>query len=364
MYYLGLISGTSVDGIDAALVSFEPQFRVLVAQTIGYTAPLRAKVLDLSQAQAQVSPDDLARLDTELGRAFAAAAAAVIAQADMPTSQIAAIGSHGQTLRHNPGDALAYTMQLGDPNQIVERCGITTVADFRRRDVAAGGQGAPLMPAFHHAILSDSGEARAILNLGGIANLTLLPRNGAIRGFDTGPANGLMDAWCARHCGDPYDRDGALAARGQVDQGLLSALLADPWFALPAPKSTGRDQFHLDWLTTALGNREPSVADVQATLCELSAKTIADSLLVCAPDTRRVLVCGGGAHNPVLMDRLAHRLPGMAVASTASVGLDPDFVEAAGFAWLARETLAGRPGNRVEVTGAQGLRILGAIYPA
>lgn len=363
-YYLGLISGTSVDGIDAALVAFEPQLQILVARTIAYPAPLRATVLALSQAHARVSPDDLARLDTELGRAFADAANAVIAQANIPASHIAAIGSHGQTLRHNPGDALAYTLQLGDPNQIVERCGITTVADFRRRDVAAGGQGAPLMPAFHHGILGDADETRAVLNLGGIANLTLLPRSGAIRGFDTGPANGLMDAWCARHCGEPYDLDGALAAQGQVDEGLLAALLTDPWFAIPPPKSTGRDQFHLDWLDASLGDRKRSVADVQATLCELSANTIADSLRATAPDTRRMLVCGGGVHNPVLMDRLAQRLPGMEVTSTASVGLDPDFVEAAGFAWLARETLAGRPGNRVEVTGATGLRILGAIYPA
>ncbi|MDX2298198.1 MAG: anhydro-N-acetylmuramic acid kinase [Xanthomonadaceae bacterium] len=362
--FLGLISGTSVDGIDAALVSFEPRPQVHFAHTFAYPAPLRAMVLELSQAQARVSPDDLARLDTELGIAFAEAAVSAITRSQVPTSRIAAIGSHGQTLRHNPADALPYTLQLGDPNQIVERCGITTVADFRRRDVAAGGQGAPLMPAFHHALLSDAAEVRSVLNLGGIANLTLLPRSGGVRGFDTGPANGLMDAWCALHLRLPFDRDGALAVQGRVDDALLTALHADPWFALPPPKSTGRDQFHLDWLRAAMGARTLAIADVQATLCELTAITVAQALLAHAADTRRLLICGGGVHNPVLLQRLARHLPGIAVASTATLGLDPDFVEAAGFAWLARETLAGRAGNRAEVTGARGPRVLGAIYPA
>lgn len=363
-YFLGLISGTSADGIDAALVAFEPRLNVCFARTFAYPPALRATVLELSQAASRVSPDDLARLDTQLGLAFAEAAASVIAQSQVPVAQIAAIGSHGQTLRHNPGDASPYTLQLGDPNQIAERCGITTVADFRRRDVAAGGQGAPLMPAFHHAMLGDAGETRAVLNLGGIANVTLLPGDGAVRGFDTGPANGLMDAWCALHRGQPFDRDGALAAQGRIDAPLLRALRADPWFALAPPKSTGRDQFHLDWLRAAIGSRALAVADVQATLCELTAATVAAAVLDHAADTRRLLVCGGGVHNPVLLQRLARHLPGIAVASTATLGLDPDFVEAAGFAWLARETLAGRAGNRAQVTGARGLRVLGAIYPA
>lgn len=363
-HFVGLISGTSVDGIDAALVRFAPRLEVSLAQTFAYPAALRERVLELSQSQSRVAADDIARLDTALGTAFADAAAALIERSRVPVHQIAAIGSHGQTLRHNPGDALPFTLQLGDPNQIAERCGITTVADFRRRDVAAGGQGAPLMPAFHHALLGDAQEARAVLNLGGIANLTVLPRDGGVRGFDTGPANGLMDAWCALHQGAAFDRGGAWAAQGQIDTPLLNALRNDPWFALAPPKSTGRDQFHLEWVRTVLGARHVAVADVQATLCELTALTVADSVREHAPHTQRLLVCGGGVHNAVLMQRLSQHLPDLAVASTTSVGLDPDFVEAVGFAWLARETLAGRPGNRAEVTGARGPRVLGAIYPA
>ncbi len=363
-YYLGLISGTSADGIDAALVSFAPRVQIHAAHTFAYPLAIRERVLELSQASARVTPDDLARLDTAIGRAFADAAEQLIARSGVARAQIAAIGSHGQTLRHNPGDALAYSMQLGDPNQIAERCAITTVADFRRRDVAAGGHGAPLMPAFHAAVLHSGDEDRAVLNLGGIANLTLLPRTGPVRGFDTGPANGLMDAWCALHRGQPFDANGELAGSGAIDSALLAALYADPWFALPPPKSTGRDQFHLDWLRAAIGARAIAVADVQASLCELSALSVADALRASAPATRRLLVCGGGVHNPVLLRRLQAHLPDIALASTAVFGLDPDFVEAAGFAWLARETLAGRAGNRCEVTGARGPRVLGAIYAA
>ncbi len=363
-YYLGLISGTSADGIDAALVSFAPRMQIHAAHTFAYPAAIREQVLELSQASARITPDDLARLDTAIGRAFADAAEQLIERSGLARAQIAAIGSHGQTLRHNPGDALAYSMQLGDPNQIAERCATTTVADFRRRNVAAGGHGAPLMPAFHAALLHSADEDRAVLNLGGIANLTLLPRSGPVRGFDTGPANGLMDAWCALHRGLPFDANGELAGSGAIDNALLAALYADPWFAMPPPKSTGRDQFHLDWLRAAIGARAIAVADVQASLCELSALSVADALRASAPATRRLLVCGGGVHNPVLLRRLQAHLPDVTVASTAVFGLDPDFVEAAGFAWLARETLAGRAGNRCEVTGARGPRVLGAIYAA
>ncbi|MBW8369015.1 MAG: anhydro-N-acetylmuramic acid kinase, partial [Arenimonas sp.] len=227
---------------------------------------------------------------------------------------------------------------------------------------AAGGQGAPLMPAFHVAVMHSPDEDRAILNLGGIANLTLLPRQGDVRGFDTGPANGLMDAWCLRHRGLPYDRDACFAREGRVHEGLLARLLAEPWFAVPPPKSTGRDQFQLAWLQAHMGAETIAPADVQATLCELSAATIADGLRATLPGANRLLVCGGGVHNPLLMERLAHRLPGVDVASTAALGLDPDFIEAAGFAWLARETLAGRPGNLPSVTGARGPRVLGSIH--
>ncbi|GAB2665178.1 anhydro-N-acetylmuramic acid kinase [Arenimonas aestuarii] len=360
--FLGLISGTSADGIDAALVRFEPSPCVLFGRTYPLPPDLLEDVLRLSQAEARLSLDDLGRLDTRLGQAFAQAASQALADAGAAAGDVTAIGSHGQTLRHDPRGAAPFSLQLGDASVIAETTGITTVADFRRRDVAAGGQGAPLMPAFHAAVLRDPGEDRAVLNLGGIANLSLLPRQGDVRGFDTGPANGLMDAWCLRHRQQPYDRGGAFAAEGRVDAPLLAALLAEPWFALPPPKSTGRDQFQLQWLQARLGDQSP--ADVQATLCELSAATVADALLREMPGCRRLLACGGGVHNPELMRRLAARLPGIAVASTASVGIDPDFVEAAGFAWLARETLAGRPGNLPAVTGARGPRVLGAIHRA
>lgn len=358
--FLGLISGTSVDGIDAALVRFSPAPQVLFGRTYPLPATLAGDVLRLSQAEARITLDEAGRLDTRLGQAFAAAALQALADSGTSAGDVTAIGSHGQTLRHDPRGDAPFTLQFGDANVVAERTGITTVADFRRRDVAAGGHGAPLMPAFHAAVLRAEHEERAVLNLGGIANLTLMPRGGVVRGFDTGPANGLMDAWCLEHRGQPYDRDAAFAREGRVDETLLAALLADPWFALPPPKSTGRDQFQLQWLRARLGGQSP--ADVQATLCELSAATVADALRREQPACARLLACGGGAHNPLLMQRLAARLPGVAVASTASVGLDPDFVEAAGFAWLARETLAGRPGNLPAVTGAAGPRVLGAIY--
>ena len=367
--YLGLISGTSADGIDAALVRFEPHCELVFGRTYPWDETLRTRLIALGQGGEATSLDELGELDTTLARAFADAAMQAIADSGTERSQVRAIGSHGQTVRHRPESSAAFTWQMGDGNVIAERSGLTTVADFRRRDVAAGGHGAPLMPAFHAAMLRSSQEDRAVLNLGGIGNFTLLPKlagpkAGEVRGFDTGPANALMDAWCERHTGQAYDASGAFAARGTVDDELLARLLGDPWFALPPPKSTGREQFHLRWLEAQLGTAKFSPADVQATLLELSAITVADALRATQPGTARVLGCGGGVHNAVLMTRIAAHLPGMEVESTAAHGLDPDYVEAMGFAWLARETLAGRPGNLPSVTGARGPRILGAIYPA
>ena len=362
--YLGLISGTSADGIDAALVRFEPECQLMFGRTYPWDETLRARLIALGQGGAATSLDELGALDTTLARAFADAALQAVADAGLQSGQVRAIGSHGQTVRHRPESAAPFTWQMGDGNVIAERSGITTVADFRRRDVAAGGHGAPLMPAFHAALLRSPEEDRAVLNLGGIGNFTLLPRVGDVRGFDTGPANALMDAWCHRHTGQAYDAGGAFAATGRVHAELLARLLADPWFALPPPKSTGREQFHLPWLEAQLGEESLAPADVQRTLLELSATTVADALRATQPDTTRMLVCGGGVHNAALMARLAELLPGVAVDSTAAHGLDPDYVEAMGFAWLARETLAARPGNLPSVTGARGLRVLGAIYPA
>ena len=363
-FHLGLISGTSADGIDAALVEFLPAPRVVAALTIPYPAALRERLLALAQdPEARLSPDAFGSLDAEVGEAFAAAALQLLSQAEIEPAAVAAIGSHGQTLRHRPDAQPAFSLQVGDAARIAERTGITTVADFRRRDIAAGGQGAPLMPAFHAAVFGSGDGDRAVLNLGGIANLTLLPVAGPVRGFDTGPANALLDAWCLRHRGEPFDRDGAFAAEGVLDERPLGQLLADPYFARAAPKSTGREVFHPDWLAA----RVPPGADpanVQATLLELSVESIAQALERELPDCRELLVCGGGVHNSVLMRRLAQRLQPCRVRSTAEAGLDPDHVEAAGFAWLAWRTLQSLPGNLPAVTGARGPRVLGAIHPA
>ena len=366
--FLGLMSGTSADGIDAALVRFDDRdgrlhAALLHGRTHTWRDDIRTRLVELGQGGDVASLDELGQLDVQVGHAFADAANALLAEAGIAASRVRAIGSHGQTVRHRPALAHPFTLQIGDANDIAERSGITTVADFRRRDVAAGGQGAPLLPALHAALLADINEQRAVLNLGGIGNLTLLPVAGDVHGFDTGPANALMDAWCQRHTGATYDKGGAFARAGRIDDTLLSRLLADAWFALPPPKSTGREQFHLDWLATHLhGDEAP--ADVQATLLALTARTIADALQATQPDTRRVLACGGGVHNPVLMAALAASIPDAVVESTAAHGIDPDYIEAMGFAWLARQTLLGLPGNLPAVTGAGGPRVLGAIHPA
>ena len=366
--FIGLMSGTSADGIDAALVRFGDddgplRAELVAAHTHAWDPHVRARLVWLGQGAALDSLDELGELDAQVGEAFAQAALAVLADAGVAAAEVAAIGSHGQTVRHRPYATPPFTMQIDDASRIVERTGIPTVADFRRRDVAAGGHGAPLLPALHQALLHDPGEDRAVLNLGGIANLTLLPRAGEARGFDTGPANALMDLWCHEHTGRHFDEDGAWGATGHVDDALLDRLLDDPWFAQPPPKSSGREHFQRRWLAQRLPPGAAPV-DVQATLRALTARTIADALQATQPVTSRVLVCGGGVHNPALMAQLAEALPGVAIASTASLGLDPDHVEAMGFAWLARQTLRGAAGNLPSATGAAGPRVLGAIYPA
>ena len=364
--FLGLMSGTSADGIDAALVQF-PQSggcRFVRGHTHAWDGATREALIALGQGGEPASMDALGQLDASVGIAFAAAANQLLEDAGVRHEQVQAIGSHGQTIRHRPLSNPAFTWQIGDANRIAELTGITTVADFRRRDVAAGGHGAPLMPAFHLAMLGSADEDRAVLNLGGIANLSLIARDGSIRGFDTGPANALLDGWCQRHLGHAFDADGAFAASGRVDEALLGRLLAEPWFALPPPKSTGREQFHLEWVEAQLGVNALAPADVQATLLELTAATVADALLAQLPGARRVLVCGGGVRNPQLLLRLQARLPSMQIGSSAEHGLDPDYMEAMGFAWLAQETLASRPGNLPSVSGARGPRILGAIHLA
>lgn len=363
--FIGLISGTSADAIDAALLAFDPRPRMLAALAFAYPPAVRAAVLELSRGAATTTLEALGELDVRVGMAFADAANALLRDAGIAREAVAAIGSHGQTIRHRPRSEPAFTIQVGDPSTIAERTGIACVADFRRRDLAAGGEGAPLAPAFHAAVLGAHGEPRAILNLGGIANLTLIPGEPGtpVLGFDTGPANCLLDAWSARHLGMDRDEGGTLARGGRVDESALARWLDYAYFDRPPPKSTGREEFDLDWLARQGGLPE-SPADMLATLTELTARSIVDALRAAAPATRRVIACGGGVHNGFLLERIRARLGGMPLETSREHGIDPDFVEAALFAWLARERIEGRPGNLPSVTGARGPRVLGAIYPA
>lgn len=359
------MSGTSADGIDAALVEFTPAPRLRASHLLAYEPGLRERILRLAAGDPAGDAIDAAgELDTELGVWFARAADELLQKSGIPPAQIRAIGSHGQTIRHRPNGRHPFSWQIADPNAIAARTGISVVADFRRRDLAFGGQGAPLVPAFHRAVFSDPHQARAVVNIGGIANVTLLPADQhRVTGFDTGPGNVLMDAWSGRQLKQPHDTDGAFAATGQVDAGLLQALLADSYFSMPPPKSTGREHFNAAWLDRHLRDTRISVQDVMATLAELTAQSILDAVLHHAVHTERVLICGGGAHNLHLMQRLESLFGESRVESTAQYGIHPDWVEAMAFAWLAHETLAGRPGNLPEVTGATRATILGAIYP-
>ncbi|MGB0134981.1 anhydro-N-acetylmuramic acid kinase [Dokdonella sp.] len=361
--FLGLISGTSTDGIDAALVRFDGGIEVIAARTSPYPAELRQKLLALTEPDAAILLDHLGALDVEIGECFAAAALDLLADAGTPASAVQAIGSHGQTIRHRPDGNHPFSMQIGDAAVIAERTGICTVADFRRADVAAGGQGAPLAPAFHAAALSNHLPC-AVLNLGGIANLSLLGKHMEVLGFDTGPANCLLDAWNMRHRGTSCDLNGEWATSGTVDLALLEVLLDARYFRIQPPKSTGREVFNLDWLDKRLGDQDRKPVDVQATLMALTTRTVADALSASAFKPARVLVCGGGVHNLGLMSALATAISPIPLDSTASVGLDPDFVEAALLAWLARERLAGRSSNLPSVTGARGQRHLGAVFAA
>ncbi len=363
--YLGLISGTSADGIDAALVRFEND-RPQLVDALAHPWPdeLRARILAVAQDETRLDLDAYGRLDVAIGQCFADAAQRLLARNAQHAAAVRAIGSHGQTLRHRPAGEHPFTLQVGDPSVIAERCGVDVVADFRRADVAAGGQGAPLLPAVHAMLLALPGQTRVVLNLGGIANITVLDAEGRVLGFDTGPANGLMDAWCLRHRGTAYDADGAFAASGRVDEALLAALLDDAYFALPAPKSTGREHFHLAWLESHGRVASLAPADVQATLLELSARSVTDAIHRHAPHAIDVLACGGGVHNGLLMQRLGEQLAPCKVTTTAEYSIDPDYLEATAFAWLARQRLLGLPGNLPAVTGARGPRVLGAVYPA
>jgi anhydro-N-acetylmuramic acid kinase len=358
--YAGLMSGTSLDGVDAAVVDFSGTApRLLASSHRPFDPALRAELLALNAAGSS-ELERAALCANALARLYAAAVAETLALASLPASRLRAIGCHGQTVRHRP-DA-GYTIQLGNGALLAELSGARVVTDFRSRDVAAGGQGAPLVPAFHAAVFRSTSEDRAVLNLGGIANLTWLPIGAGPIGFDCGPGNCLMDRWAELHLGTPLDRDGAWAAGAQADASLLQRFLEDPYFAALPPKSTGRDLFNEAWLRARLPvNAEPQV--VQATLLELTARSTADALRRHCAGARRVIVCGGGAHNRALMARLGALLVPIVVESSARHGIDPLLVEAVAFAWLARQALEGRPASLPAVTGARGARVLGAIYP-
>ncbi|MDE2304892.1 MAG: anhydro-N-acetylmuramic acid kinase [Gammaproteobacteria bacterium] len=368
--YLGLISGTSMDAIDAALVDFDSRpMRVVAARAAPYEPRLASRLAALLDAPDAAPLDEIGRIDVQIGAAFAEAALVLLHEAGVPAREVVAIGSHGQTLRHRIEPPAPFTWQIGDPNVIAERTGLTVVADFRRRDVAAGGQGAPLVPPFHDRLFRDERQDRVILNVGGIANVTVLRRGATLLGFDTGPGNRLMDAWIARHRGESFDRDGAFAASGRCDEALLAHLLEEPYFELPAPKSTGRELFNAGWLDARLASApaapggERTAADVQASLRELTAESVARAVRQTAPGAS-IYVCGGGAHNQGLLQAIARRAAPSRVLTTAALGLDPDFVEAAAFAFFARCTLAGVASGDPAVTGARGARVLGAIYPS
>ncbi|MEP7181497.1 MAG: anhydro-N-acetylmuramic acid kinase [Betaproteobacteria bacterium] len=361
--YAGVMSGTSLDGVDAVVADFAPSAG-RTCTLLGFAhRPFATALRDELMALQRDGRDELARAAraaNALADLYAETLGAALAATGIDAGDVAAAGVHGQTLRHRPDEG--WTLQLNNPARVAERADVTVVADFRSRDVAAGGQGAPLVPAFHAALFGGPIH-RAVVNVGGIANVTDLPPDAGTRGFDTGPGNVLLDLWCARHRGLPFDRNGVWAATGRVDDALLAALQSEPFFALPPPKSTGRDLFHAGWLDATLAGRARSPADVEATLVALTATTIADAIRAHCPEAAEVLVCGGGANNMMLMAALAAALAPRVVAATSAHGVAVEHVEALAFAWLARETLAGRAGNLPAVTGARGPRVLGAIYP-
>ncbi len=364
-YYIGLISGTSMDGIDAALVSFgDSTLDILATREHKYPADVRRELATAMHAPGIRFAADIPELHQKVGECFRDAANAVLADAGVEASTVAAIGSHGQTIRHEPDSDDPFSLQIGDPEVIATGTGITTVADFRTADIELGGQGAPLAPAFHEWLFREPGQARVIVNIGGITNITVFAAGDApTTGFDTGPGNTLLDAWIREQKGEAYDRDGAWAASGGVDSALLGALLGDPYFAMPPPKSTGFEHFNLDWLR-AFGGDTLDAADVQATLCELTAVSLADAVRDAAAATGDLLICGGGVHNGELMRRVARQLPDRSISTTADAGLDPDWVEAAAFAWLAMRRLREEPGNLPTVTGASGPALLGNVHRA
>jgi len=366
--YVGLMSGTSIDAIDAALVEVGDSISLRSIYEHPIPEATKAEIARIS-APGDNEVERMGLLDRTLGALFADASLNLLEQADIAPAQITAIGSHGQTIRHRPASSglppeSAFTLQIGDPNTIAELTGITTVADFRRRDVAAGGEGAPLAPAFHASVFSDAACSRAVVNIGGIANATILQGKTLRAGFDTGPGNTLLDHWIQQHRGRSYDHDGDWSAEGKPKQALLDLLFQDSYFARTGPRSTGKEQFHLRWLEQALSELDTiEPQDVQATLAELTAQSIAKGIKSSGVNIDEIYICGGGAHNTDLMRRLYQQFPNATLDTTAALGIDPQWVEAAAFAWLAYRTVNTLSGNAPVVTGARDYKVLGAIYP-
>lgn len=363
--YIGLMSGTSADGADAALVDFSSgQPQLIAALATPYPEDLKARVMAL-YTPSENEIDRLGALDRELGLFFSHCVDKLLAKAKIPAQQITAIGSHGQTIRHRPQHQsdTAFTLQIGDPNTLAYETGIRTIADFRRKDIAAGGQGAPLTPAFHHALFSHPNHSRAVINIGGIANITCLNPKQEVIGFDTGPGNALMDAWTHLNLGKPFDRDGSWASTGSVDPALLNTFLAHSYFKLAAPKSTGREEFSFDWLLGVVKTYGPiSACDVQATLLALTATTLSNAIQAHLPQGAGIYICGGGVHNTALVKALKKQLVNYPLDDTKAVGVAPNWVEAMAFAWLAQQTWQGLTGNQPAVTGAGKAVILGGVY--
>lgn len=366
--YIGMMSGTSLDGVDAVLVDLsalaqgQRNMRVLAKHYLGFSAELRQLAMNL-QAPGENELERCARLNNHLAQVYANCVIALLQKSGVAAHAVRAIAVHGQTLRHRP--ELGFTWQANNPALLAELTGITVIADFRSRDVAAGGQGAPLVPAFHRAIFSSAERNRVVVNIGGISNISILASQGETSGFDTGPGNVLLDGWIQSQQGLAYDAAGAWAAQGKVHAGLLQAMLSEAFLQMPPPKSTGRDLFHMNWLYQHLQHwPELAAVDVQATLAEFTAISIAEAIKRYSEAVREVYVCGGGAYNLDLMARLGKHLPRAKVASSAELGVLPELVEALAFAWLGQQFVLGLPGNLPAVTGAHSARILGACYPA
>ncbi len=361
-YYIGVMSGTSFDGIDTVVARFQENKLEIIAQhSAPFSEEVRQKLHILSDPLVPHHLESLYALDVQLGHLYASAIQALLSHANLSKNQIQAIGCHGQTIRHFPDQIPAFTAQMGDPNIVAAQTGITTVADFRRRDIAHGGQGAPLAPAFHQYFFHSPDENRAVVNIGGFANVTLLPSSGKVLGFDTGPGNCLLDAQAQHYLHQPFDKDGAWAASGRVNQPLLNALLSHPYFSRPSPKSTGRDEFNFPWLSNILADFPAlSPEDIQATVCEQTAVSIASAIRPHA--VKSVYLCGGGAQNLHLVSRIASHLPEATIQTTEALGVPPQLVESCLMAWLAQSTMNKRLIDLRDITGSRQPLILGAVY--